>query len=342
MLQTVSRLLPELPLILMTAVATHLVMSFAQTLMHYKLGHHPMGGKFFRNHINFHHAHYSKDHLVSRTYLGDEGNNTPFFFIPVFLVGACTYLVLPVDLFVAQLVACAASFYAHVFFDKEYHIEGSRLQRFAWFRRKQELHFVHHRHANSNFAVIHFFWDRILGTYRRPDAGQLRRMEPFELRCPSSREGVTVRVDDAMHATRAAVEEGVLPGGGVALLRAIKALEKLRVHNDDQRTGIEIVKKAISWPARQIAINAGEDGSIVVGKILEKDTYAYGYDAQAGEYGNLVTKGIIDPTKVVRAALQGAASIAGLLITTEAMVAEVPKKQSPAMPGGGGMGGMDF
>ena len=159
MLQTVSRLLPELPLILMTAVATHLVMSFAQTLMHYKLGHHPMGGKFFRNHINFHHAHYSKDHLVSRTYLGDEGNNTPFFFIPVFLVGACTYLVLPVDLFVAQLVACASSFYAHVFFDKEYHIEGSRLQRFAWFRRKQELHFVHHRHANSNFAVNHFFWD---------------------------------------------------------------------------------------------------------------------------------------------------------------------------------------
>jgi hypothetical protein len=179
MLQTVSRLLPELPLILMTAVATHLVMSFAQTLMHYKLGHHPIGGKFFRNHINFHHAHYSKDHLVSRTYLGDEGNNTPFFFIPVFLVGACTYLVLPVDLFVAQLVACAASFYAHVFFDKEYHIEGSRLQRFAWFRRKQELHFVHHRHANSNFAVIHFFWDRILGTYRRPgaDSGEWKPSE---------------------------------------------------------------------------------------------------------------------------------------------------------------------
>ena len=150
------------------------------------------------------------------------------------------------------------------------------------------------------------------------------------------------RVDDAMHATRAAVEEGVLPGGGVALLRAIKALEKLKVHNDDQRTGIEIVKKALSWPARQIAINAGEDGSIVVGKILEKDTYAFGYDAQTGEYGNLVSKGIIDPTKVVRAALQGAASVAGLLITTEAMVAEVPKKQSPAMPGGGGMGGMDF
>jgi chaperonin GroEL len=146
------------------------------------------------------------------------------------------------------------------------------------------------------------------------------------------------RVDDAMHATRAAVEEGILPGGGVALLRAGDALKKLRTHNDDQKTGVEIVRKAISWPARQIAINAGEDGSIVVGKILEKDTYAYGYDAQAGEYGNLISKGIIDPTKVVRAALQGAASVAGLLITTEAMVAEVPKKQgAPAMPGGGGM-----
>jgi len=155
------------------------------------------------------------------------------------------------------------------------------------------------------------------------------------------------RVDDAMHATRAAVEEGVLPGGGVALLRASETLKKVRTHNDDQKTGVEIVRKALSWPARQIAINAGEDGSIVVGKILEKDTYAYGYDAQAGEYGNLISKGIIDPTKVVRAALQGAASVAGLLITTEAMVAEVPKKQSPAMPGGpgggmGGMGGMDY
>jgi chaperonin GroEL len=145
------------------------------------------------------------------------------------------------------------------------------------------------------------------------------------------------RVDDAMHATRAAVEEGILPGGGVALLRAIKALEKLKVHNDDQRTGVEIVKKAISWPARQIAINAGEDGSIIVGKILERDTYGYGYDAQSGEYVNMMSKGIIDPTKVVRAALQGAASVAGLLITTEAMVAELPKKQGAAMPGGGGM-----
>jgi chaperonin GroEL len=147
------------------------------------------------------------------------------------------------------------------------------------------------------------------------------------------------RVDDAMHATRAAVEEGILPGGGVALLRAAKALSRLRTQNDDQKTGVEIVRKAIAWPARQIVINSGDDGAVVVGKILEKDQYAYGYDAQNGEYGNLVSKGIIDPTKVVRAALQGAASIAGLLITTEAMVAELPKKQTgaPAMPGGGGM-----
>ena len=151
------------------------------------------------------------------------------------------------------------------------------------------------------------------------------------------------RVDDAMHATRAAVEEGILPGGGVALLRAGKALDRLKGQNEDQRHGVEIVKKAITWPARQIAINAGEDGSIVVGKILEKETYAYGFDAQTAEFGNLVSKGIIDPTKVVRHALQDAASIAGLLITTEAMVAELPKKQqpAPAMPGGG-MGGMDY
>jgi chaperonin GroEL len=154
------------------------------------------------------------------------------------------------------------------------------------------------------------------------------------------------RVDDAMHSTRAAVEEGILPGGGVALLRAGETLKKLRVANDDQKTGVEIVRKALSWPARQIAINAGEDGSVIVGKILENDQYAYGFDAQKGEYVNLVSKGIIDPTKVVRSALQNAASIAGLLITTEAMVAERPKKESaaPAMPGGGmgGMGGMDY
>src|SRR6201998_3327588 len=152
------------------------------------------------------------------------------------------------------------------------------------------------------------------------------------------------RVDDAMHATRAAVEEGILPGGGVALLRASEHLKGLRTKNDDQKTGVEIVRKALSWPARQIAINAGEDGSVVVGKILEKDQYSYGFDSQTGEYGNLVTKGIIDPTKVVRVAIQNASSVAALLITTEAMVAEVPKKAAagPAMPPGGGMGGMDF
>jgi chaperonin GroEL len=148
------------------------------------------------------------------------------------------------------------------------------------------------------------------------------------------------RVDDAMHATRAAVEEGILPGGGVALLRASEVLKKLRTHNDDQKTGVEIVRKALSWPARQIALNAGEDGSVVIGKILERDTYAFGFDAQSGEYVNMMSKGIIDPTKVVRAALQGAASVAGLLITTEAMVAEIPNKNAaaPAMPSGGGMG----
>jgi chaperonin GroEL len=146
-----------------------------------------------------------------------------------------------------------------------------------------------------------------------------------------------------MHATRAAVEEGILPGGGVALLRAVEALKRVKTENEDQKHGVDIVRKALSWPARQIAINAGEDGSVIVGKILEKDQYNFGYDAQNSEYGNLVTKGIIDPTKVVRVALQNAASIAGLLITTEAMVAERPKKDSgaPAMPGGG-MGGMDY
>ena len=150
------------------------------------------------------------------------------------------------------------------------------------------------------------------------------------------------RVDDAMHATRAAVEEGILPGGGVALLRATEALKKVRTHNEDQKHGVDIVRKALSAPARQIAINAGEDGSVIVGKILENSTYGFGFDAQGGEYVDMVKKGIIDPTKVVRQALQGASSVAGLLITTEAMVAELPKKKDnmPAMPPGGG--GMDF
>jgi chaperonin GroEL len=149
------------------------------------------------------------------------------------------------------------------------------------------------------------------------------------------------RVDDAVHATRAAVEEGILPGGGVALLRATKVLQKVKGANDDQRHGIEIVRKTLSSPARQIAINSGEDGSVVVAKILENDSYAYGFDAQTGEFGNLLTQGVIDPTKVVRTALQGAASIAGLLITTEAVVAEprddrVPEGH-PHPPHGGDM-----
>ena len=142
------------------------------------------------------------------------------------------------------------------------------------------------------------------------------------------------RIRNAMNATKAAVEEGILPGGGVALLRASRALAKLNNNdNDDQKAGIEIVRKAITWPARQIAINAGLDGSVVVSKILEKEDSAYGYDVQAGEYGNLLSKGIIDPAKVVRAALQSAASVAGLLITTEAMVVEVPGPPPPELPG---------
>jgi chaperonin GroEL len=148
------------------------------------------------------------------------------------------------------------------------------------------------------------------------------------------------RVDDALNATRAAVEEGVLPGGGVALLRSIKALENLKVENSDQKTGIDIVRKAIQTPARQIVDNSGADGAVIVGKLIENKDYAYGYNAQTGDYGDLVKLGIIDPTKVVRTALQDAASVAGLLITTEAIVVEQPKKDSPAMPGGGGMGGM--
>jgi chaperonin GroEL len=148
------------------------------------------------------------------------------------------------------------------------------------------------------------------------------------------------RVDDALNATRAAVEEGVLPGGGVALLRAIKALEGLKVENSDQKTGIDIVRKAVQTPARQIVENSGGDGAVVVGKLLENPSYAYGYNAQTEEYGDLVKLGIIDPTKVVRTALQDAASVAGLLITTEACITELPKKDAPAMPGGGGMGGM--
>ena len=152
------------------------------------------------------------------------------------------------------------------------------------------------------------------------------------------------RVDDAMHATRAAVEEGIVSGGGAALLYGTKALARLKPENNDQKVGIDIVRRALQTPARLIAENAGEDGSIVVGKLLEKGEPNYGFDAATGKYTDMVTAGIIDPTKVVRLALQNAASVAGLLIMTEAMVADVPadSQAGPAMPPGGGMGGMGF
>jgi chaperonin GroEL len=152
------------------------------------------------------------------------------------------------------------------------------------------------------------------------------------------------RVDDAMHATRAAVEEGVVAGGGVTLLYASKRLGGLNPENDDQKVGIDIIRRALQAPARQIFANAGEDGSVVVGKLLDKDDADHGFDAQSGTYVDMFKAGIIDPTKVVRLALQGAASVAGLLVTTEVMVAEPPQKGGSAMPGGGmgGMGGMDF
>ncbi|HXM70974.1 MAG TPA: chaperonin GroEL, partial [Thermoanaerobaculia bacterium] len=151
------------------------------------------------------------------------------------------------------------------------------------------------------------------------------------------------RVDDAMHATRAAVEEGMLPGGGVALLYAARALDGLKGENADQSHGVEIVKKALQAPVRLIAENAGSDGSVVVGKLIDQKSSTYGYDAQGQLYTDMIKAGIIDPTKVVRCALQGAASVAGLLITTEVMVAERPEKRAgSAMPGGGMGGDMDF
>src|SRR5215204_6329259 len=151
------------------------------------------------------------------------------------------------------------------------------------------------------------------------------------------------RVDDAMHATRAAVEEGIVPGGGVALLRAKSAIGKLTNDNDDVQAGINIVLRAIEAPIRQIAENSGVEGSIVVSRVLANKSQSFGFDAQSEEYVDMLSAGIVDPAKVVRVALQDAASIAGLLITTEAMVAEAPKREStPAMPPGGGMGGMDY
>ncbi len=152
------------------------------------------------------------------------------------------------------------------------------------------------------------------------------------------------RVDDAMHATKAAVEEGVVAGGGSALLYALRALDKVRTSNDDQKVGIEIVRRALQAPVRQIAENAGYDGAVVAGKMLEQKDTNFGFDAQKGDYVDMIKSGIIDPVKVVRTALQDAASVAGLLVTTEAMIAEKPEKKAPMMPpgGDGGMGGMDF
>ncbi len=152
------------------------------------------------------------------------------------------------------------------------------------------------------------------------------------------------RVDDALNATRAAVQEGIVPGGGVALLRAKAAVSKLKSANADIQAGIKIVEKALEAPIRQICENSGVEGSIVVGKITENKSQTYGFNAQTEEYVDMLEAGIVDPAKVVRTALQDAASVASLLITTEAMIGEAPKDKSPApsMPGGGGMGGMDF
>jgi len=161
--------LSALPLFVLAALCTHLVVSISQTLFHYGLGHHRIGGIFYRNHIRFHHAHYADGHLVSSSPRRNEGNNTPYFLIPTILVVGGMFLLLRFDLFLVVIAASAASFCAHVYLDKQYHTEASSLARFAWFRRKQQLHFVHHLHANCNFAVIDFFWDRLLGTYQNPD-----------------------------------------------------------------------------------------------------------------------------------------------------------------------------
>ncbi|MDD3370279.1 MAG: chaperonin GroEL [Alphaproteobacteria bacterium] len=152
------------------------------------------------------------------------------------------------------------------------------------------------------------------------------------------------RVDDAIHATRAAVEEGIVAGGGSALLYAVRSIEKIRTANDDQKRGVDIVRKALEAPIRQIADNAGVDGSIIVGRLIEQKDTNFGYDAQKGAFGDLLKAGIVDPTKVVRTALESAASVAGLLITTEALIADKPEKKAPAGPAGGmgDMGGMDF
>jgi sterol desaturase/sphingolipid hydroxylase (fatty acid hydroxylase superfamily) len=166
----IQALVWDIPLACLTAVCAHLAVSSSQTFLHYSLGHHRLGGRLFRNHIGFHHRYYARGHLVSSVHQDIGGNNTPYFLVLTVIVGGGMFFLLPHYLFATASVASALSFYAHVCLDREYHVEDSRLQRFSWFRRKQQRHFVHHLHANSNFAVIDFFWDRLLGTYRDPDA----------------------------------------------------------------------------------------------------------------------------------------------------------------------------
>jgi sterol desaturase/sphingolipid hydroxylase (fatty acid hydroxylase superfamily) len=165
----IQALVWDIPLACLTAICAHLAVSSSQTFLHYSLGHHRLGGRLFRNHIGFHHRYYARGHLVSSVHQDIGGNNTPYFLVLTVIVGGGMFFLLPHYLFATASVASALSFYAHVCLDREYHVEDSRLQRFSWFRRKQQR-FVHHLHANSNFAVIDFFWDRLLGTYRDPDA----------------------------------------------------------------------------------------------------------------------------------------------------------------------------
>jgi sterol desaturase/sphingolipid hydroxylase (fatty acid hydroxylase superfamily) len=148
------------------ATIAHFVVSLGQTLFHRYLGHCPLGGKFAVDHIHFHHGYYFGDHVTSKNYLDQEKNNTPFFLIPIVSVAILSYFLLPLDMFSLQLTAMSISFYAHIYIDKQYHVATPWLRRYSWFRRKQQLHFTHHRHSNCNFAVIDYFWDRLLGTYR--------------------------------------------------------------------------------------------------------------------------------------------------------------------------------
>ncbi len=172
----------------LTAMSAHFLTSLGQTLFHRYLGHRHLGGRFFRNHVQFHHVHYLGNHVVSTHYLDNGDDNTLFFLTPVAVVVGLSYLFLRLDLFMVQVAAMSLSFYGHVYIDKQYHVAESWLSRFSWFRRRQQLHFVHHRYANCNFAVIDNFWDQLLGCYRsveatRQDAGSLS----FATTGPSSR-----------------------------------------------------------------------------------------------------------------------------------------------------------